>query len=72
MPKGTYEQELAHEKRRRNWRHNSLFGAVGMAKANMRTIAGTATASPAACALAASISGELDKLGTLLKERYNG
>jgi hypothetical protein len=51
------------------WRHNGLRGSVAMAKSAMVIIAGTATATDEAQAMAMTIKNLLDHLDELMKVR---
>ena len=58
-------------KRQKVWRHNSYFGGVAMARANMYAISKSETTSIEAKVVAESIIKKLDTLRGLLKKRID-
>lgn len=62
----------ANQKKMAIWRHNSFFGHVRMAWANMNGIANSVTATPEAKETANQILDLLDKLKGQLRTRNPG
>lgn len=57
--------------RQRVWRHNGFFGSVAMAKANMRSIMDSDSATNESKHLARLIHDRLTDLGQTLKKRVD-
>ena len=69
MPDKLKPRTKAWRERQDRWKHNSFFGHVAMAGANMKAIIVSTTATNEAKAIAAFVVYDLERLRLALKQR---